>query len=134
MWDLWCTKWRWGRFSPSTSVSPANLYPTKFSILTITRDRYNRPVNGRPAVWTKFGLHLSPCELKKLATSYGLEDSGVGVQIPLGSRIFFSPRRPGRLWGPPNLQWVPEALSPEVKRPGREDDHSPPTSAEVKKI
>jgi hypothetical protein len=23
MWDLWWTKWRWGRFSPSTSVSPA---------------------------------------------------------------------------------------------------------------
>jgi hypothetical protein len=25
------------------------------------------------------------------------------------------------------------ALSPEVKRPGREADHSPPTNAEVKK-
>jgi hypothetical protein len=24
MWDLWWTKWHWGRFSPSTSVSPAN--------------------------------------------------------------------------------------------------------------
>jgi hypothetical protein len=30
------------------------------------------------------------------------------------------------------IQWVPGALSPEVKRPGREADHSPPTSAEVK--
>jgi hypothetical protein len=29
-------------------------------------------------------------------------------------------------------QWVAEALSPGVKRPGREADHSPPTSAEVK--
>jgi hypothetical protein len=28
----------------------------------------------------------------------------------------------------------PEALSPGVKRPGREVDHSPPTSAEVKKM
>jgi hypothetical protein len=27
-----------------------------------------------------------------------------------------------------------EALSPGVKRPGREAGHSPPTSAEVKKI
>jgi hypothetical protein len=26
MWDLWWTKWRWGRVSPSTSVSPANLH------------------------------------------------------------------------------------------------------------
>jgi hypothetical protein len=24
-WDLWWTKWLWGGFSPSTSVSPANL-------------------------------------------------------------------------------------------------------------
>jgi hypothetical protein len=44
MWDLWWTKWRWGRFSPSTSVSLASLQSTKFSIITITRDRYNKPV------------------------------------------------------------------------------------------
>jgi hypothetical protein len=31
------------------------------------------------------------------------------------------------------IQWVPGALSLWVKRPGREADHSPPTSAEVKK-
>jgi hypothetical protein len=36
-WDLWWTKWRWGTFSLSTSVSPANLHSTKFSINTITR-------------------------------------------------------------------------------------------------
>jgi hypothetical protein len=36
MWDLWWTKWRWGRFSPSTSVSPANLHFTNFSTITIT--------------------------------------------------------------------------------------------------
>jgi hypothetical protein len=28
MWDLWSTKWHWGRFSPSTSVSPANSHST----------------------------------------------------------------------------------------------------------
>jgi hypothetical protein len=33
----------------------------------------------------------------------------------------------------PPIQWVPGALSPEVKRSGREAGHSPPTSAEVKK-
>jgi hypothetical protein len=36
MWDLWWTKWRWGRFTPSTSVSPANLHFTNFSTITIT--------------------------------------------------------------------------------------------------
>jgi hypothetical protein len=29
------------------------------------------------------------------------------------------------------IQWVPAALSMGVKRPGREADHSPPSSAEV---
>jgi hypothetical protein len=28
-WDLWWTKRRWGKFSPSTSVSPANLYSSQ---------------------------------------------------------------------------------------------------------
>jgi hypothetical protein len=32
----------------------------------------------------------------------------------------------------PPIQWVPEALSLGVKRPGIEADHSPPSSAEVK--
>jgi hypothetical protein len=32
----------------------------------------------------------------------------------------------------PPIQWVPGVLSVGVKRPGREDDHSPPSSAEVK--
>jgi hypothetical protein len=32
----------------------------------------------------------------------------------------------------PPLQWVSGALSLEVKRPGREADHSPPSSADVK--
>jgi hypothetical protein len=30
------------------------------------------------------------------------------------------------------IQWVPRAISPGVKRPGREGDHSFPSSAEVK--
>jgi hypothetical protein len=33
--DLWWTKCHWGRFSPSTSVSLANLQSTKFSIIII---------------------------------------------------------------------------------------------------
>jgi hypothetical protein len=32
----------------------------------------------------------------------------------------------------PPIQWVPAVLSMEIKRPGREADHSPPSSAEVK--
>jgi hypothetical protein len=32
----------------------------------------------------------------------------------------------------PPIQWVPVALSPEVKRPGREADHSSPSNVDVK--
>jgi hypothetical protein len=61
-----------------------------------------------------------------IATGYGLDDRGVGVRVSVGSRIFSSPRRPDRLWGPPNL------LSNGYR--GREADHSSPASAEVKKM
>jgi hypothetical protein len=33
----------------------------------------------------------------------------------------------------PPIQWVPEALSPGVKRPEREADRPPPSVAEVNK-
>jgi hypothetical protein len=33
--DLLWTKWHWGRFSPSTSVSAANLHSTDCSTITI---------------------------------------------------------------------------------------------------
>jgi hypothetical protein len=38
-----------------------------------------------------------------IATGYGLDDRGVGVRVPVESRIFSSPRRADRLWCPPNL-------------------------------
>jgi hypothetical protein len=31
-----------------------------------------------------------------IATCYGLDDRGVGVGVPIGSRIFSSPNRPDR--------------------------------------
>jgi hypothetical protein len=37
------------------------------------------------------------------ATGYGLGDRGLGVRIPVDSRIFSSPNRPDLLWGSPNL-------------------------------
>jgi hypothetical protein len=47
---------------------------------------------------------------------------------------YYVPQRPDRLWGPLNLlsNGYRGALSPRLKRPGREADHSPPSSAEVK--
>jgi hypothetical protein len=38
-----------------------------------------------------------------IATGYGLDDVGVGVRVPVVSKILYSPRRPDWLWDPPNL-------------------------------
>jgi hypothetical protein len=35
MWDISWIKWHWGRFSPSISVSPANLHSINCSTITI---------------------------------------------------------------------------------------------------
>jgi hypothetical protein len=42
------------------------VHSTNFSILTITRSRYNRPINGRCAEWTQYGLHPPIKKKKKL--------------------------------------------------------------------
>jgi hypothetical protein len=38
-----------------------------------------------------------------IATGYGLDDRGVGVRVPTGSRIFSSPRRPNQFCCSPSL-------------------------------
>jgi hypothetical protein len=49
-----------------------------------------------------------------IATGYRLDDREVGVRVPVGSKIFSSPRRPERFWGPSSLLsngyrgWAPE--------------------------
>jgi hypothetical protein len=70
------------------------------------------------------------------ATGYGLDDQGVGVRAPVGDKnfLFSTSSRSALESTQPPIQSVPVAVSPGVKRPGREADHSPPASAEVKKI
>jgi hypothetical protein len=55
--------------------------------------------------------------------SYGLDDRGVGVWVPVGSKIVSTSSRPALGSTQPPIQWVTGALSPGVKRPGREADH-----------
>jgi hypothetical protein len=64
-----------------------------------------------------------------IATGYGLDDWEVGVRIFLFSKS----SKPALGFTQP-IQWVSGALSPGVKRQRREADHSPPSSAELKKI
>jgi hypothetical protein len=81
-------------------------------------------------------MHLSVHWGVGIATGYGMDDQRGRSSSPGWPRIFSSPILPDRIWGPPNppIQRVTGALSPGVKRQGREDDHSPPTNTGVKKI
>jgi hypothetical protein len=63
------------------------------------------------------------------AIGYGLDDKRVGVRVPVGARIYTSPCRPD-----PRPKRVLGAPSPGLKWLGDEDDHSSPTTAEVKKM
>jgi hypothetical protein len=70
-----------------------------------------------------------------IALGYGLDDRGSRVRFPAGAVNFSLPTTASRTDpGPtqPPIQWVTGALSLGVKRPGRESDHSSPSSAEVK--
>jgi hypothetical protein len=57
--------------------------------------------------WTIFSLttiNLSSRDSSVgIASGYGLHYRGVGVRVPVRSRIFSSQRRPDRLWGPLSL-------------------------------
>jgi hypothetical protein len=64
----------------------------------LSRVRYERP--------TSITKQTYICEVHSavgIATVYGLDNRWVGVRVPVGSRIFSSPRRPDRIWGPPSL-------------------------------
>jgi hypothetical protein len=71
-----------------------------------------------------------------IALRYGLDDRGSRVQFPAGLGIFLftAMSRPALMPTQPPIQWVPRSLSLEVKRPGREADHSPPSSAKFKNM
>jgi hypothetical protein len=66
---------------------------------------------------------------------YDLRVRGPGFGFRHGQEIFFlysAAFRPALGPTQPPIQWVPEALSLEVKRLKREADHSPTSSADVK--
>jgi hypothetical protein len=68
-----------------------------------------------------------------IALGYGRRIGVLGFDSRRGLGIFFFITASRMVMGPtqPPIQWVPGALSLEVKRPWREADHSPPSSTEV---
>jgi len=62
-----------------------------------------------------------------IATDYGLD--GPVIESRWGARFSAHPDRP---WSPPSLLYLGYRVFPGGKeRPGRDADHSPPSSAEV---
>jgi hypothetical protein len=57
---------------------------------------------------------------------------GFDSRLGLGIFLFTTASRTAVEPTQPPIQWVPGALSLVIKRLGREADHSPPSSAEVK--
>jgi hypothetical protein len=80
-------------------------------------------------------LLLSQNSVVSIATGHGLNDSGVGVRVPVETKMFSFPSRPDRLWGPSNLLYSGyREVFLGVKRRNREADHSSPACAEDKKM
>jgi hypothetical protein len=73
-------------------------------------------------------------QLNSIALGNGLDDRGFESPQGLGIFLFDTMSRPAPGPTQPPLQWVPGAVSPGINRPGREADHSPPSSTEVKRI
>jgi hypothetical protein len=67
-----------------------------------------------------------------LPLGYGLDDRGFESRQGPGIFLFTTASRPALGLTQPTIQWVRGALFLGVKRSGREADHSPPSSAEVK--
>jgi hypothetical protein len=65
---------------------------------------------------------------------FAFDDRGSRVRFSAGRRnfIFTTASRTALVPTQPPIQWLLGALSLGIKRPGREADHSPPSSAEVK--
>jgi len=89
--------------------------------------------NEMLVVWTKTcqGIFVSPYYTN---ITPRLDDLGFETRQGLGIFQFTTVSRPALEPTLPPIQWVPGVLSLEVKRPGRETDHSPPSSAEVNNV
>jgi hypothetical protein len=70
-----------------------------------------------------------------IATGYGLDERGVKVRVPVGSELsLLHIVQTGFEANPASYPMGTEGFSPGVKRQGREADHSPPASAEFKRM
>jgi hypothetical protein len=77
-------------------------------------------------------VKMEPGWLSGTPLGYGLDDRGFESRQGLGIFLFTTASRPARVPTQHLIKLVPGAFSLGIKRPGREADHSPQSSAEVK--
>jgi hypothetical protein len=86
---------------------PILILKPQFELCSIQINRLLRYFNNAASTENVIRLryyYVRPCwSAVGIATGYGLDDRGVGVRVPIGLRMFTSPRRSDRLWGLPSL-------------------------------
>jgi hypothetical protein len=111
----------------------------------ISRISWTITTNAFSTRWSSRIYHSWEAQVQNLETDTNLRDSGYRHWLRAGRPCgrssspgggknfhFFMSSRPDLGFTQPPFQWVTGTHSPGVKRQGREVDHSPPTSAEVK--
>jgi hypothetical protein len=95
------------------------------------------------ACWNSTGKHLFRILILHYLSSGSRDSDSLRVGRPKSRSsspgrfknfLFFMSSRPPLGSTQPPIKWVPGSLPPRVKRPGRSANHSPPASAEVKKV
>jgi hypothetical protein len=84
----------------------------------------------------KHKLYKSRDSSVGIALGYGLDDRGSRVQFPAGAGNFSLHHgvQNGSGAHPASSPMGTRGSFPEIKRPGREADHPPPSNAEVKEL
>jgi hypothetical protein len=85
---------------------------------------------GQPSLNTNLGKESG--ELSGIKLGYELDDRGFESRREQGLFLFTTASRPALVPTQPPIPWVPGPFFLGIKRPRREADHPPPSSADVK--
>jgi hypothetical protein len=119
-----------------TAVKTSNLaykYKTDIVPASNTTALASRSVNFAKELKTVIPSDVSTNRAVGKANSYEIDDREIRVRLPVVLKIFSSPQILNRFWEPKSSKPMDtEGSFSGEKRPEREDNHSPPTTAQIK--
>jgi hypothetical protein len=139
IWDFWWTKWQWDR-----SFSKFLSFPCECHSTVAFHTQNNRPFGGRSSETTSHPIDINMNNRSTVAeqgssgsivSDYRLDDRAIRVRSPAGEKDFSSNLhvQTGSGAHPASCTMGTGGPFPRGKaRPGRDADHSPQSSAEVK--